>query len=954
MKNRRLPTRRSTRLVVAIAVLSLVVMMIPAAGSAGAACVTEDEARSTASRLIDRVLAETLKRPGAPGTEPEWKGAFPGDPLLVHGMEGGPSEYIVPVVNKTGETVSIIGVGAADARWHWYAGYPHLKFPPVDAGKAMSRVEGFLEDAGIKAEPGVPSATMASDKTVYWTFNISEGGPVKTVYLPAFSEGKAYTNLEPPWKTEKEFDRVDVPSDKGGTAGGLKSSARDIYPGGAQAAYNIQGVPYHAQTTDYWCGPASLEMVFDYFGPDISQAEIASVANSNSSYGCYNTEIARAGQFSSQSTSVQSPGLQGYTGRDYGYGVASASWRDGTALYARRYSDLKDLISSDIPVMTLTWYDQSHSSGHFRVAKGYNDNLGTIIFHDPWYSGTLSGPDVSLNQDYFVDNLWNYSDRWAMIACPLKVILDKPVSVTAGQVFSVTARVYYIGPEPLDGQYPCHDDTVSATIRTALGDYKLVGSQTNQRVYGMEGTGTFGTATWTVQSLKVQNTDDISVDAQGLINGSTSAYPSYQDWIGGSGSEGEEALTTSRAWAHDSIGVPGPSDTWYLAEGSTRGGFETWILVQNPNDQDAEVSLTYMTEKGEEAGPSVVIGANSRMTFFVGDTVADTWSVSTKVESDLPVIAERSMYGNNRTWGHDSIGVTEPADTWYLAEGCTNGGFETWILIQNPNDSAAEVTLSYMTADGERRGPTVELPANSRQTFFAADSVPDTWDVSTLVTSDVPVIAERAMYGGSRTWGHDSVGVSEPADTWYLAEGCTNGGFETWILIQNPEDVPAEVQLTYMTTEGPVAGPGVTIGPNSRQSFDVAETVPSTWSVSTEVSSDIPVIAERAMYGNNRTWGHDSRGVSLASNTWYLAEGCTNTGFESWVLVQNPNTGPVDVTLTFMTPGGAITGPAMTLPSNTRYTFNVGDYVPGEWEVSTQVDASLPVIAERAMYGDSN
>ena len=41
------------------------------------------------------------------------------------------------------------------------------------------------------------------------------------------------------------------------------------------------------------------------------------------------------------------------------------------------------------------------------------------------------------------------------------------------------------------------------------------------------------------------------------------------------------------------------------------------------------------------------------------------------------------MYGNNRTWGHDSIGVTSPASTWYLAEGCTAGGTETWVLIQN-------------------------------------------------------------------------------------------------------------------------------------------------------------------------------------------------------------------------------------------------------------------------------
>ncbi|MBN2167808.1 MAG: hypothetical protein JW738_01070, partial [Actinobacteria bacterium] len=33
---------------------------------------------------------------------------------------------------------------------------------------------------------------------------------------------------------------------------------------------------------------------------------------------------------------------------------------------------------------------------------------------------------------------------------------------------------------------------------------------------------------------------------------------------------------TTRKCAHGSIGATAPSDTWYLAEGSTQGGFETW------------------------------------------------------------------------------------------------------------------------------------------------------------------------------------------------------------------------------------------------------------------------------------------------------------------------------------------------------------------------------------------
>ena len=113
-----------------------------------------------------------------------------------------------------------------------------------------------------------------------------------------------------------------------------------------------------------------------------------------------------------------------------------------------------------------------------------------------------------------------------------------------------------------------------------------------------------------------------------------------------------------------------PSTTWYLAEGSTGtnelGSFETWVLVQNPGSETANVSLTYMTPSGEVTGPTMEIGAGSRQPFNVADTpeVANEFSVSTRVTSDKPVIAERAMYWNSiagvyRQAAHDSIGACQ-------------------------------------------------------------------------------------------------------------------------------------------------------------------------------------------------------------------------------------------------------------------------------------------------------
>jgi hypothetical protein len=97
--------------------------------------------------------------------------------------------------------------------------------------------------------------------------------------------------------------------------------------------------------------------------------------------------------------------------------------------------------------------------------------------------------------------------------------------------------------------------------------------------------------------------------------------------------------------------------------------------------------------------------------------------------------------------------------TWYLAEGATAGGMETFILVQNPGGSEAEVSLTFITESGPQQGPTAVLPPHTRRTWKANDYV-SSYDVSTTVTSDQPVVAERSMYGGNRTWAHDSIGHS--------------------------------------------------------------------------------------------------------------------------------------------------------------------------------------------------
>ncbi|MBN2025836.1 MAG: IPT/TIG domain-containing protein, partial [Actinobacteria bacterium] len=314
-----------------------------------------------------------------------------------------------------------------------------------------------------------------------------------------------------------------------------------------------------------------------------------------------------------------------------------------------------------------------------------------------------------------------------------------------------------------------------------------------------------------------------------------------------------------RTWGHNSIGVTFPASTWYLAEGCTEGGMETWILVQNPGAEPVEVELEFQTEKGKVPGPSESLPGHTRRSFNAAEYV-QSYDVSTLVTASGGVVCERSMYGGNRTWGHNSIGTPMTSQTWYLAEGCAEAGMETWILVQNPGDEEVAVDLTLHTEEGEVEGPTGVIPPRSRQSFLVNEFV-TSFHVSTLVTASGGVVCERSMYGGGRTWAHNSIGITAPDNAWHLVEGCTEGGMETWVLVQNPGDDEVQVQLTFRTGAGETQGPEVAVPARSRYTFNVGEFVQA-YDVATLVTASGGVVCERSMYGGGRTWAHNSIGFA--------------------------------------------------------------------------------------------
>ena len=82
-----------------------------------------------------------------------------------------------------------------------------------------------------------------------------------------------------------------------------------------------------------------------------------------------------------------------------------------------------------------------------------------------------------------------------------------------------------------------------------------------------------------------------------------------------------------------------------------------------------------------------------------------------------------SSDSDNAPEGHCTLGVRTPSSLWYLAEGCTDGDFSVWILIQNPNDTAVNAEITYMRSDGNVVQQNLNVDANSRRTVDVNDAL---------------------------------------------------------------------------------------------------------------------------------------------------------------------------------------------------------------------------------------
>ena len=153
----------------------------------------------------------------------------------------------------------------------------------------------------------------------------------------------------------------------------------------------------------------------------------------------------------------------------------------------------------------------------------------------------------------------------------------------------------------------------------------------------------------------------------------------------------------------------------YLADLHAGPTVADYLLIGNPHAVAVTARVTWVRADGTDVRREVSVGAQQRVTVFVGDEpgIAGQGEVSVAVQSldaAHPLLAEHAAYwGPNWHAGRATEGVT-PAATWYLAEGATTI-VDEWIAVFNPTSAPVDVTFDFYGTSGTFTPHTERIPA---------------------------------------------------------------------------------------------------------------------------------------------------------------------------------------------------------------------------------------------------
>lgn len=258
-----------------------------------------------------------------------------------------------------------------------------------------------------------------------------------------------------------------------------------------------------------------------------------------------------------------------------------------------------------------------------------------------------------------------------------------------------------------------------------------------------------------------------------------------------------------------------PSDRWFFAAGSTARSQDTYLLVANPFDEEATLTVRLLTPDGPVDLPRLTdlpVGRTTQRSMFLSELYEELESFGIEVRVGRGRLVVSRLMRITSPAGRRGVILTSGADrprlAWQFGGGEVPRDGDELIVIVNPDDRQSLVQVIFQTDNEQVAPPSLEevvVPPGSQASVKVADHLPRGTRHGTSVASanGVPVVAERRTVGVLADGrGADGVlGAPGPSKRLVVSAGSPVGG-TSLLAIANDSTEASEVGVTLLTEKG--------------------------------------------------------------------------------------------------------------------------------------------------------
>lgn len=360
----------------------------------------------------------------------------------------------------------------------------------------------------------------------------------------------------------------------------------------------------------------------------------------------------------------------------------------------------------------------------------------------------------------------------------------------------------------------------------------------------------------------------------------------------------------------------------YYPEGFSTRRIDEFVPIVNPNSFPVTYSLYARYETGANDDVPIwtsTIAANSRSGVtittrknFAAALVRPNTPYSLELRSDGPLGATFSHYDFNVSVGENFSKNT--STIWTLSNvNKSPAEFRDYLVFYNPNNTAANLTITLYYTNGFTTSFTQQVPAGRRSGININNDgrVPQQGRFGVKIESDLGIVAAQSSYnllnsGGDGLLGDRNGGAIEGV----IPGVSTGGGVTSRLAILNTHNQPVTVTVTasYARVDLPdltriiVIQPGRTFS-QTLQAFGLTNSEVA----GLRYTSTLPVTASVIQYQNGD--GDATAAATEAATRFLFGDAFMNPRRAGITYIENlslfnPGTSSMDITLTFLFPDG--------------------------------------------------